>query len=488
MTGNTAQTVDVLICGGGISGLSLAAWLVRGGADVAVLDKNSKPGGVIGTIHQDGFIFERGPNTVLDKHASFNELIDWAGLEPEIIRARLAAQKRYVWLRGALREVPTNPLSFLASPLLPPRGKLALFAEPFVRCNPDDETVADFVRRRLGPSWLRNLIVPMVSGVWAGDPEKISTQYSFPVMKEMERDGGSLIVGAARRMFQKAKERKKRKLVVPPSGGIDALPGCVPPEGGRANFARIKKSLVSFRDGLDALPARLAEKLGDRYHGSTRIERIADAPGDGFSVLAGGRTWRARHLVIAAEADQAAEWLEPLDGEVAAVLRHFPYNRLVAMGLGIDATEARLPGGFGFLVPRGEGLRILGAIVNSNFLPGRAPQGCAAMTIFIGGDLDAAATDLNDDEIMGLVRRDLRRAVGWQGQPKSVYMERWRRAIPQYTMRHGERLRQIEAAEARRPGLHLVGNWRGGVAIADRIEYTCRLSRALLERPAPTGS
>ncbi len=458
----TQEQVDVLICGGGISGLSLAAWLVRGGADVAVLDKNSKPGGVIGTIHQDGFIFERGPNTVLDKHASFNELIDWAGLEPEIIRARLSAQKRYVWLRGALRLVPTNPLSFLASPLLSPRGKLALFAEPFVRCNPDDETVADFVRRRLGPSWLRNLIVPMVSGVWAGDPEKISTQYSFPVMKEMERDGGSLIAGAARRMWRKSRQNGKPK-------------------------PQSRKSLVSFRDGLDALPARLAEKLGSRYHGSTRIERIADAPDGGFSVLAGGRTWRARHLVIAAEADQAAEWLEPLDGEVAAVLRHFPYNRLVAMGLGIDATEARLPGGFGFLVPRGEGLRILGAIVNSNFLPGRAPQGCAAMTIFIGGDLDAAATDLNDDEIMGLVRRDLRRAVGWQGQPKSVYMERWRRAIPQYTMRHGERLRQIEAAEARRPGLHLVGNWRGGVAIADRIEYTCRLSRALLERPAPTG-
>ncbi|MEN6627590.1 MAG: protoporphyrinogen oxidase [Candidatus Sumerlaeia bacterium] len=453
------RQIDVLICGGGISGLSLGAWLARGGADVVVLDKNARPGGVIGTIHQDGFVFERGPNTILDKHASFNELIEWAGLEPEIIRAPLSRQKRWVWLKGALRLVPTGPVAFMASPLLPLRDKLALLAEPFVKCNPDDETVADFVRRRLGSGWLRNLITPMVSGVWAGDPEKISTQYSFPVMKEMERDGGSLIVGAAKRM------RRKRKTI--------------PPEGGTTNRV---KSLVSFRDGLDRLPAALAAKLGDRYHGSTRIERIEDGGDGGFRVVASGQAWRARHLVVAAEADQASEWLEPLDSNVSAVLRHFPYNRLVAMGLGIDAGEARVPEGFGFLVPRGEGVRILGAIVNSNFLPGRAPQGCATMTIFIGGDLDPAAADLADDELIGLVKRDLRTAIGWRGEPRSVFIERWPRAIPQYRMDHGERLRQIEAAEARRPGLHLVGNWRGGVAIADRIEYTHGLSRELLGR------
>jgi oxygen-dependent protoporphyrinogen oxidase len=124
--------------------------------------------------------------------------------------------------------------------------------------------------------------------------------------------------------------------------------------------------------------------------------------------------------------------------------------------------------------------------VNSNFLPGRAPEGCAAMTIFIGGDLDPAATELTDDELLGLVKRDLREAIGWRGEPRSVYIERWPRAIPQYRMDHGERLRQIEAAEARRPGLHLVGNWRGGVAIADRIEYTGRLSRAILARRGAT--
>ena len=469
---NVGRRVDVLICGGGISGLSLAAWLREGGVDAVVLDRNPQPGGVIATIHQDGFIFERGPNTVLDKYDSFNALIQLAGLEDEIIRVPLATQQRHVWLGGRLNEVPTGPLAFLRTPLLTARDKLALFREAFVPPVQEDETIANFVRRRLGPAWLRNLITPMVSGIWAGDPERMSIAHSFPIMKELERDGGSLLRGALRRMRRVAAQRKA------------------------AGLPRRKKNLVSFRDGLQRLPIVLAERLGERYQPASTILGITPEEGGGFSVQSRHdgteQTWHARELVIAAEADQAAAWLQGFDEETAIALRSFPYNRLAVVALGIDASDATLPPGFGFLAPRNERLRILGAIVNSNFLPGRAPAGCAAMTIFIGGDLDPAAADLSEAELIEVVRHDLGLAMNWRGPVRSAYVERWPRGIPQYDMLHHDRLRWIEAAEARWPGLNLVGNWRGGVSIGDRVETTRGLAATIIQRladrPAPEAA
>jgi oxygen-dependent protoporphyrinogen oxidase len=250
--------------------------------------------------------------------------------------------------------------------------------------------------------------------------------------------------------------------------------------GGR----RRVKNLVSFRDGLDRLPAALAEKLGSRYQSATRILEIEPNEGGGFRVHAecGGETqlWFARELVIAAEADQAARWLEAFDLDLALTLRSFPYNRLAVVALGLKSNEARLPEGFGFLAPRGEGVRMLGAIVNSNFLPGRAPAGCAALTIFIGGDLDPEAADLSDGELTETVRRDLKTTAHWSGPIQSMLIERWPRAIPQYDMGHGARLTAIETAERRWRGLHLVGNWRGGVSIGDRVETTRALAEQMM--------
>ena len=459
------RRVDVLICGGGISGLSLATWLGREGVEAHVIDKGAATGGVIATLRKDGFLFERGPNTILDKYPSLSRLIELAGLEEEVLRCPLKSQKRHIWFRGRLHEAPMGLLPFLLTPLLPLSGKLALLREPFVKARMDDESVADFVARRLGQSWARNLITPMVSGIWAGDPAKLSIAHAFPIMKKMEREGGSLLAGAVRHFRELRRKRRQA-----------ARDGEQPRRRG--------KSLVSFRDGLQRLPEALAAHIGERYHGSTRVERI-EPLGDegGFRVETSSRdihdVWIARRLVVAAEADQAAGWLEAFDSEAAAVLRGFPYNKLVAVGLGLDANEARLPEGFGFLVPRGEGVRLLGAIIHSNFLPDRAPEGCAALAIFIGGDLDPAAADLGDDEIAGLVRRDLRKVLSWEGEIRSIHIERWPRAIPQYDLRQGERLRQLEAAKRRHPGLHLVGNWRGGVSIPDRVELSWQMSREM---------
>jgi oxygen-dependent protoporphyrinogen oxidase len=439
------------------------------GREACVLDKNADPGGVIGSFEIDGFTFERGPNTVLDKYDSMDRLVAWAGLAGQAVRAPLASQKRWVWFNGALREAPMGLGRFLATPLLPWTAKLALLREPFVGRGPADESIADFIRRRLGEPWLDNLITPMVSGIWAGNPEQLSVRWAFPIMKAMEQEGGSLIFGAVRHMRRKAAERRAAGL---------------PPKR--------PKTLLSFRGGLAALPRALAERLGERYHAATRIEAIAP-PSDqtqGFWRVRARRQgaaepeqWLARRLVIAAEGPEAAAWLRPMDPELGGLLESFPYNRLVVVALGIERAGAPgLPEGFGFLVPRGQGLRILGAIVLSNIFPDRAPAGCAAMSVIAGGELDPAAFDLVDDEIEGLVRRDLRRAIGWDGRARVLRVERWPVAIPQYDMRHGARMRQAEDAEARWPGLALAGNWRGGVSVPDRVEAMSKLAQEIAKK------
>jgi oxygen-dependent protoporphyrinogen oxidase len=462
--GPDGRRADVLICGGGITGLSLAAWLAQRGIDAHVLDKNADPGGVIGTLDVGDYRFERGPNTLLNKYDSLDRLLAWAGLEEEALSVPLAGHRRYVWLNGKLHPVPTGAMSFLTTPLLPLAGKLAILREPLRAANPDDESVADFVARRLHRSWVRNLITPMVSGLWAGDPEQLSIEHAFPIMKKLERDGGSLLVGAVRHMRRKAAERKT------------------------AGKPRAARAMISFREGLAVLPRRLAARLGDRYHRSVTIEAIepcgaAGGGAGGFTVKArhDGRpeTWHCRRLVVAAEAPHAARWIAPFDRQAAAVLDGFPYNRMIAVGVGIAPGQTAIPDGFGFLVPRGESIRILGAIFNSNVFPNRAPEGGHALSIFMGGQLDQAVWDLDNDQIAGAVRRDLRAALGWSGEPAALHIERWKRAIPQYDMRHGERLRQIEAAESRWPGLHLLGNWRGGVSVPDRVEVAAGLADRL---------
>ncbi len=460
------RRVDVLILGGGITGLSLAAWLRAREIDCHVIDKAELPGGVIRGLRKDGFLFELGPNTLLDKGPALAELIDWAGVTDQMIKLPMREQKRHVWLRGRLHEVPTGPLSFLTSPLLPLGAKLAILREPFIAARDEEESVADFVERRLGRAWLRNLITPVVSGLWAGDPARLSSAHAFPVMKQMERDAGSLIRGSLRHMRKARRQRRQAAATGTPR--------------------RQGKNLVSFREGLATLPEALARRLGDRYHNRTLVERIepSEASG-GYQVETrqgdAREVWTARHVAVTTDAPAAARLLGDFDSEAAAVLRGFPTNKLVTVSLGLNAGEARLPEGFGYLVPRDEGVRMLGAIIPSNFLPGRAPEGCAALSIFIGGDLDPAAADLGDDEIVGLVRRDLRKVLGWDGEARALHVEHWPQAIPQYDMRHGERQRQLEAAERRHRGLHLIGNWRGGVSIPDRVQWTQQLSERIAQ-------
>ncbi|MCH8332763.1 protoporphyrinogen oxidase [Candidatus Sumerlaeota bacterium] len=450
------------VLGGGISGLALATWLRDEGIDSIVLEKSDRPGGVIGTVQRGEFLFERGPTTVLDRDGSIDGLIRLAGLEEATQRTRLKDHARYIWHGGRLHTVPVSPGSFLTTRLFSFPAKARLLREAWTSPVQGDESLEDFVIRRLGREFLDRAIAPMVNGLWAGDPAKMSTAASFPLLKELERSSGSLVKGFLATM--KARRRKQHD-----------------PDSPRSS------QMVSFQGGLQRLPEALATNLGEALIASTEVKQIQpDESGRGYRVMAlqdgSERTWIADGVALCGDAAAVAGWIEAFEPGAARQLRAVHYCPLAVVGLGIESASLRLPSGFGFLAARDQGLRILGAIFNSNFLPDRAPQGSAALTVMIGGDLDPEGAALSDADLFQLVQRDLRAVLGWDGKASCHHIERWPRAIPRYSMDYFELIQSLEDVESRHPGLTLFGNWRGGVSISDRIKLAHQEASAIAKR------
>ncbi len=451
--------LDLAILGGGISGLALAAWALQEGLNVAVFEKTGKPGGLMQSSRNEGFLFEGGPNTVLDRDPSLEALIDWAGLSPRTLKVPMKGMARYVWHDGRLNEVPSSLLSAFTTPLFSPRGKLRVLREPWIKPVMEDESLRDFAIRRLGCEAYERALVPMVSGVSGGDPSEMSTEFSFPAMKELERKAGGLFRG----MLARRKESK--------------------------DVPRRPLHMISFPDGLGELPSAIARKLGPLCRFGAVVESIRGYPeGDGFTIQTSSGEVRTSQVALAADTESVATWLEPLDAEAARLLRNVHYCPLIVVGLGVDASMVSLPPGFGFLTTADSGLRILGAIFNSGFFEGRAPQGMQLLTVMLGGDRDPAVLKLSDDEIMHQVRTDLARALNWNGQSVTSRIVRWDHAIPQYGLDHALLLEAINRVEDRFPGIHAFGNWRGSAAVGERIrlarELAANISRKKAEKSA----
>lgn len=456
-------SLPVAIVGGGISGLALAVWLRREGRNVLVMERSAAPGGVIGTIEKNGFTFERGPNTALDRHESFDELIELANLEAETQRSPLKNQERYIWHDGKLHEVPTGPADFIGTQLFSFGAKLRAMREPWIAPVAEDEPLKDFITRRLGAEIYERAFEPMTNGIWASDPAMMSTAASFPALKEYERNHGSIIRGFIAKMKAAKAERAAGR----------------PPRA---------PQMVSFQGGLARLPRALAESLGDAYLASTTVKKIEKVRDGGpFRLMVDFNNQTiiipAASVVIAAEATGAASLIEPFDAPLAARLRAINYAPLAVVGLGVSRNSLRLPPGFGFLTARepnaNAGLRVLGVIFNSNFLPGRALEGSAVLTAMFGGDRDPEAASLPDSALIDLVKKDLAAALNWNGELVTHQVERWPRAIPRYGLDYFELESAIEDFERQNVGIRLFGNWRGATSLGDRIDLARKLAKQI---------
>ncbi len=458
---------QVVVIGGGIAGLTTAyrieQALSRRGVDAAVnvFEAGPQAGGNIRSEEVDGFTVEWGPNGFLDNVPATLELVRDLALDEELQRADPRAATRYIWRRSRLHPIPTGPLSFLGSRALSLTGRLRVLAEPFQARGPDarDESVRDFGVRRIGTEATDVLIDAMVSGVFAGTAETLSLSSAFPKMRAMESEHGSLV---------RAMLARKRH----GSGGGPAGPG---------------GTLTSFRNGMETLPRALARHLGSRLHTGVRATGIPgqDAEGRWRVALDGVDEVAADQVVLAVPAPRSAELTAEVSPALSEVLGSMPTAGLAVVALAYpESALVRSPDGFGFLVPRSEGIRILGCLRDSTIFPGRAPEGHVLLRAMIGGAYDPEAVGLPADELEHIVRAELSTTLGVDAQPSLVRVLRHPLGIGQYTVGHADRLERIGNALAELPGLSLTGSSYRGVSMNACIERASLEAESIADRVA----
>ena len=447
----------VLVIGGGISGLS-TAWLLdkRAGEagislDLCLLEQEQQPGGKIKSVREDGFLCEWGPNGFLDSKPQTLELCAALGITDRLHRSNDNARKRYIFTGGELHRLPENGPSFLKSRLLSWPGKLRLLGEPFAANPPgNDESLADFGRRRLGAEALQKLIAPMASGIFAGDPETMSLVSCFPRIAELEREYGGLFVAMLALAKKKRQERKEGKISSSAAG-----------PGG---------TLTSFKEGIQFLTDTLAAQLGERVRTGVAVASVTRS-GNSWEVRTStGETLQADLVISAAPAFAAAGMLEGVDTDLVATLLQILYSTLNVVCCGFKTEGLGHPlDGFGYLVPKEEGRTVLGTLWDSSMFEERAPGGMALLRSMAGGACRPELMELPDSELLQRVQDDLQAAMGITQPPWFSRIIRHQQAIPQYTVGHAKRLEAIEGRLSGLPGLLLTGNAFKGVGLNDCV-------------------
>ncbi len=443
----SGPTHDVIVIGAGAAGLAAARVLHDAGRDVCVLDAGDAPGGVMRSERIAGHLVERGPNTMQVKAAA-RALFERTGLREALVPASPASRRRFLWHDGRLEPVPMSPLSFVRSPLLSARGKLRLFAEPFVRRgDPVGESVATFLGRRFGDELVDRLVGPALTGIYAGDERELGAVAVLGRVAEAERTHGSVVRGMLALAFDRSA-----------------------PKGLSGSW--------SMREGLGALAAALAAPLGEQMQTGVRV-RALERGNDGWHLAlapaggsgAGERSLCARRVILAVPAPEAARLLESLDADLAALARGIRYVPIASVAVSLDPANARGPiDGFGFLVPRAAGLRLLGCLFTSLFFPDRAPPGRVLATCMLGGSRWPEVIDAPDDVLWKTLAVELERTLGLRTEPERLAITRWTHAVAQPAADHVARVARLRARLASiAPGLSLAGAWLDGVSVPDTL-------------------
>jgi oxygen-dependent protoporphyrinogen oxidase len=443
---------DAIILGAGISGLTAGFYLAEQGFRVRILEKSPRVGGSIRSERRDGFLIEFGPNTVLESTPLLGELFEKLGIASERENASPQAKNRYIVRGGQLHALPTSPMAFLKTPLFSTAAKFRLLLEPFISRAPADreESLADFVTRRIGPEFLDYAINPFVAGVYAGDPAHLGIQSAFPKLHALEREHGSLIRGA----ILSARQRKK-------SG----------------ETPKSRAPMLGFQNGLQTLPDALHRALGDSIFTGCAIRQISRSDA-GFSVaLESGEILEAPALLSTVPAHTFSSLPIDFAQKLATTLDDITHPPVAMVFMGFDKPPGGIVrDGFGFLVPAKENRQILGCIWSSSIFEGRTPAGGAGLTTFVGGSRQPELARLSDSELGSLVLGELRALMGVTATPSLVAVQKWEKAIPQYRVGYGETMDAISNFENDTPGFFVSGNFRGGIAVPDCVKQSCAIA------------
>ncbi|MYD21164.1 MAG: protoporphyrinogen oxidase [Holophagales bacterium] len=440
----------LVVVGGGPSGLAAAGKAsveaVSAGAslEIVVLEAEDEVGGKARTEHAADLLIETGPQGFLDDQPVLREMIDACGLSGEVLAPEPAANRRYIYRGGRLRELSRSPLAFARSGLLGPIGLARLAMEPLVRSRQDgdtdggagdDESLFDFAARRMGRQAARRLISPVVLGIFAGDARQLSAAAAFPRLVAMERAYGSL--------FKAMRAGRRRG---------------APPPGHR-----------TFLQGIQSLPRAVAALPGIEVRCSQRVTAIKRG-GRGFTVASSAGDVAADAVVVAADLPAAAALVDGVSASAAAELRQIASPPMAVVHTAFAAGAATpIEPAYGFLVARGEGIRMLGCQYETATFRGRGPDGTFLARSLFGGSVDPEAADLGDAQLVDLTLSELRRTAGIDAEPAWTGVARWPHAIPQYAPGHPQRVARIEAALDPIAGFHLAGNALHGVGLSRAI-------------------
>lgn len=460
---NVSETTHCtyLVIGGGISGLSTAYHLTRQGESVTLIEAADRVGGAVGSVQEDGWLRELGPNSLVQA-PEMAALLSELDLGNEIIEANTLAKKRFVSKNGHPVALPANPLELLTNPLFSMSDLWHLAREAWIKPIDKEETIAEFVRRRLGQGFLDWAVDPFVSGVYAGDPNRLSAKAAIPKIYALEQESGSLIRGGIAKI--KAARANPEPVTQPAKG-----------------------KLFSFKHGLqtltDALAAATIASGRGVIHLASPVTRIRQRPEGGWSVeTAQGKTIHTKQLILSTPAHISARLLGEVDGALAESLAAIEYPPIASVVMGFDRSEVGHPlDGFGLLLPSKEKKQTLGVLFSSTLFPNRTPQGKVLLTAFIGGRKQPEAAKGDDKELLARVLGDLSPLLGIKGQPEFLRIKQWARAIPQYEIGYLDLLEKINHQSTTLPGLSLSGNWRGGIAVGDCVITGKKLAEHLVE-------
>ena len=461
---------SVAIIGAGITGLTAAFYLKRKGIPVTVYEASGRVGGVIQSLRQDGWLAEFGPNTLLETSPKIGQLVRDAGLQPRRLDPDPKAEARYVVRYQRPIAMPGSPLGFLTTKLFTAGAKLAVLREPFMPRRRDgvEESIAQFVVRRLNQEFLDQAIDALVAGIYAGDPYELSLTHAFPKLKALEDNYGSLIKG---QIFG-AGARKR-------SGEI----------------AKDRAPKFSFDEGLQVLPDTLAAQLGDAVKLNTTVTKLTQTA-DGWRVATSNGESESSAVIYCGTAFRLAELqVETLQGGTGfqPVSANLPKDRQDACPTLSSFSEIRYPPvasvvlgfrredvahpceGFGMLIPKIEGFKILGTIFSSSLFPNRAPAGHLTLTSYIGGARYPELALLPVEKLVSLTCEDLRVLLGVTGKPVFQHCVLYPKAIPQYNVGYGRYRELMNEIENRAAGFFFAGHYRDGVSLGDSILSGCNI-------------
>ncbi len=435
---------SIAVVGGGITGLSAAHALTRAGARVRLFEANDRVGGPVHSTREGEWLIESGPNSLQEASPAVTALITELGLDADRVSAQPEAKNRYILRDSRPVAAPTSPPGLFASKLFGLGTKLRVLTEltKRPRFRRIDISLAAFARAHFGSELVDYGIDPFVSGVYAGDAEKLSARHAFPSLWKMEREHGSLIRG----QIAAAKARRAA------SGRSGPPP------------------IISFREGLGQLPDALAASLpADTMELGSRVETLF--PGEKWQLVwsRDGQTHNEtfdRIILTLPAAGLARLAVGSLGERPLAALSEIVYPSVAALFLGYRRDQVRHAlDGFGLLVPSRERRHVLGILFSSSLFLGRAPAGHVALTVMLGGSRRPDLGQAELDQILPLVRQELAELLGVTGDPVFVRHQRWPRAIPQYNLGYERFLEVMTATELRHAGLLIGGHVRDGIAL-----------------------